>query len=130
MELGNKRLRRIETPHVPHGWDAGIYFEETTSTLLCGDLFTAFGSGAALTEQEIVGPALVTEDILRQTCLTPATGLTIRRLAKLQPRTLSLMHGPSYIGNCVQALRDLADAYDERLLAEGATLRAPNLLDL
>jgi hypothetical protein len=36
---GEKRLRRIETPHVPHGWDAGV-FEETTSTLLCGDLFT------------------------------------------------------------------------------------------
>lgn len=24
MNLGNKRLRRIETPHVPHGWDAAV----------------------------------------------------------------------------------------------------------
>src|SRR5262249_22716352 len=39
MELGAKRMRRIETPHVPHGWDAGLFYEETTSTLLCGDLF-------------------------------------------------------------------------------------------
>jgi hypothetical protein len=33
------------------------------------------------------------------------------------------MHGPAYIGDCPQALRDLADAYDQRLLAEGAFLR-------
>ncbi|MFC7718555.1 oxygen-binding di-iron domain-containing protein [Nonomuraea recticatena] len=44
MDLGGKRMRRIETPHVPHGWDAGLFFEETTGTLLCGDLFTSMGS--------------------------------------------------------------------------------------
>src|SRR3954447_23622795 len=58
MELGEKRLRRVETPHVPHGWDAGVFFEETTSTLLCGDLFTANGDGPALTDLEITSPAL------------------------------------------------------------------------
>lgn len=128
MDLGGKRLRRIETPHIPHGWDAGVYFEETTATLLCGDLFTAFGNRPAVTEQEIVGPALNAEDVLRQTCLTPATGVTIRGLAELGPRTLSLMHGPTYVGDCPQALRDLADAYDQRLLAEGARLLHPGLL--
>ena len=128
MDLGGKRMRRIETPHIPHGWDAGIYFEEITGTLLCGDLFTAFGNRTAVTEQEIVGPALNAEDVLRQTCLTPATGMTIRGLGELQPRTLSLMHGPAYIGDCPQALRDLADAYDERLLAEGVRLLGPGLL--
>ena len=57
MDLGGKQVRRIETPHVPHGWDAGLLFEETTQVLLCGDLFTAIGKSAALTEQEITGPA-------------------------------------------------------------------------
>lgn len=47
IDLGGRRVRRIETPHVPHGWDAGLFFEETTSTLLCGDLFTATGAGPA-----------------------------------------------------------------------------------
>ncbi len=128
MDLGGKRLRRIDTPHVPHGWDAGIYFEEATATLLCGDLFTAFGNQPPMTEQDIVAPALTAEDTFRQTCLTPATGATIRGLAELQPRTLSLMHGPTYIGDCSQALRDLADAYDRRLLAEGARLLGPGML--
>ena len=125
MDLGGKRLRRIDTPHVPHGWDAGIYFEETTATLLSGDLFTAFGNRPPIIDEDIVAPALDTEDAFRQTCLTPATGATIRGLAQLQPRTLSLMHGPAYIGDCPRALQDLADAYDQRLLAEGERLLGP-----
>jgi len=115
IELGNKRLRRIETPHVPHGWDAGLFYEETTSTLLCGDLFTALGNS----------PALSAEDVFRATCLTPSTAPTIRSLADLRPQTLGLMHGPSYAGDCVRALHDLASAYEERLAAEGARLHGP-----
>src|SRR4051812_8412957 len=125
LDLGGRQVRRIETPHVPHGWDAGLMFEETTSTLLCGDLFTAVGSGPDLTEQEITGPALHAEDIYRATCLTPATGPTIRALAELRPATLGLMHGPAFTGDCVQALHDLADAYDERLEVEGLRLHGP-----
>jgi flavorubredoxin len=125
LDLGGRRVRRIETPHVPHGWDAGLMFEETTGTLLCGDLFTAPGEGPALTEHEITGPALQAEDVFRATCLTPATGPTIRALADLRPTTLGLMHGPSYAGDCTAALRDLADGYDERLAAEGFRLHGP-----
>ena len=125
MELGDKRMRRIATPHVPHGWDAGLFFEETTSTLLCGDLFTALGASPALTEQEITGPALEAEQVFRATCLTPSTGPTIRSLAALRPQTLGLMHGPSYAGDCVQALHELATAYDDALTTEGARLHGP-----
>jgi flavorubredoxin len=125
IDLGGRRVRRIETPHVPHGWDAGLLFEETTGTLLCGDLFTAVGHTPALTEQEITGPALHAEDVFHATCLTPATGPTIRALADLRPTTLGLMHGPAFAGDCEQALRDLADAYDARLAAEGFRLHGP-----
>jgi flavorubredoxin len=125
LELGGRRVRRIDTPHVPHGWDAGLMVEETTGTLLCGDLFTAVGHSPALTEQEITGPALHAEDVFHATCLTPATGPTIRALADLQPVTLGLMHGPAFAGDCEQALRDLADAYDARLAAEGFRLHGP-----
>jgi flavorubredoxin len=125
IETGNRRLRRIETPHLPHGWDAGVLFEETTSTLLCGDLFTALGPSPASTEQEITGPALGAEDVFGATCLTPSTGPTIRALANLAPQTLGLMHGPCYTGDCAQALSDLAAAYDERLSREGLRFSSP-----
>ena len=49
LELGTHRVRHIDTPHVPHGWEARVLFEETTRTLLCGDLFTQLGQGPALT---------------------------------------------------------------------------------
>ena len=117
IDLGGKRVRHISTPHVPHGWDAGIYFEETTGTLLCGDLFTAGGASPALTTDDIIEPALAAEDVFLATALTPATAPTIRSLADIAPRTLALMHGPSFNGDTVAAIGALADAYEARHLA-------------
>jgi flavorubredoxin len=118
IDLGGKRVRWIDTSHVPHGWESGLLFEETTGTLLCGDLFTAIGSHAPASDGDVVGPALAAEDVFHGTALTPATGATIRGLADLAPSTLGLMHGPAYTGDCATALRDLGDAYDARLIAE------------
>lgn len=115
LEVGTKRLRWIDTPHVPHGWDAGLWYEETTNTLFCGDLLSAPGSAAAITADDVVGPALAAEDMFQATCLTPQTAPTINRLADLSPTTLAIMHGPSYSGDGAAALRTLADAYESRL---------------
>jgi flavorubredoxin len=117
IDIGGKRIRYIDTPHVPHGWDAGVIFEETSGTLFCGDLFTHVGNGPAVTQADIVAPALATEDIFYGTSLGPATAPTLRKLADLVPRTLAVMHGSSFAGDAAGALRELADAYDERLRA-------------
>ena len=55
FDIGGKRIRYIDTPHVPHGWDAGVIFDETTGTLFCGDLFARTGNGPPLTGNDIVG---------------------------------------------------------------------------
>lgn len=117
LDLGGRRVRYIDTPHVPHGWEAGVLFEETTGTLLCGDLFTAPGDGPPIGTTDAVGPALAAEDMFGFSSLTPRTGPTLRRLAELAPRTLALMHGSSFTGDCAQALRDLAGHYDRRVRA-------------
>lgn len=114
IDLGGKRVRYIDTPHVPHGWEAGVLFEETTKTLLCGDLFTHIGAGPALTEQDIVEPAIAAEEAFQATSLAPATGRTLRKLGSLAPTTLALMHGSSYRGDGGTALNDLAGYYDAR----------------
>ncbi len=111
---GGKRVRYIDTPHTPHGWDAGVLYEESTGTLFCGDLFTQQGAAPALVEHDIVGPAVVAEDVFGYSALNPAMGATIRRLSKLAPRTLALMHGPAFRGDGAGALRQLADDYDRR----------------
>lgn len=118
IALGNdRRVRYLDTPHVPHGWEAGVLFEEATGTLLCGDLFTQFGNTGPLTEGDVVGPAIAAEDLFRASSLTPSTGTTIRRLAELSPQTLALMHGPSFAGDGAAALVALADDYDRRIRA-------------
>lgn len=117
LELGGKSVRYIDTPHVPHGWDAGLIFERTTRTLFTGDLFSAAGRCAGTTDGDIVGPALGMEDAMGATALTPRTAPTVRGLASYEPATLALMHGPAYTGNGALALHDLADAYAGRLRA-------------
>jgi flavorubredoxin len=116
IDLGGKRVRHIDTPHVPHGWEARLIFEETTDTLLCGDLFTQIGDGPPVTTSDIVGPAIATEEIFRSSSLGPTTATVMRSLAELGPQTLGLMHGPSYGGDGRAALNDLAVAYTENFL--------------
>jgi flavorubredoxin len=115
LDLGSKRMRFLPTPHVPHNWESGLWFEETTRTLLAGDLFTALGDGPAVVEDDIVGPAAVAEDIFRSTSMGPDLVPTIERLADLEPTTLALMHGSSYRGDGAAQLRQLAASYTERL---------------
>jgi flavorubredoxin len=118
IDLGGKRVRQISTPHVPHGWEAQVLYEETTGTLFCGDLLSHVGPGKALTSGDVVEPALAAERMFHATCLTPHTGQTLRALADLQPRTLAIMHGQSFQGDGKQALRDLAAGYER--LASGS----------
>jgi flavorubredoxin len=113
IALGSRRVRNIDTPHIPHGWDAHVLYEEVTHTLFCGDLFTRFGESDALTSDDIVEAALAMEEFGAPTALTPATAPTIRKLADLEIDTLALMHGPSYNGDCGKALLELADGYEQ-----------------
>lgn len=117
IDLGGKRVRHIDTPHVPHGWEARVLYEETTGTLLCGDLFSHVGGGAALTTDDVVEPAMAAEAIFHSTCLAPNTGAAIRALGDLAPTTLAIMHGSSFHGDARRALYDLAGAYERELAA-------------
>jgi flavorubredoxin len=117
LDLGGKRVRWLDTPHVPHNWDAGVIYEETTGTLFSSDLFTQFGPAAPTTESEIVGPAIATEKAVPYMPVTKLTEPTLRRLAGLKPTTIALMHGPAFKGDGAAALTALADHYRDRLAA-------------
>src|SRR3954462_8580293 len=43
LDFGGHVLHFIATPHVPHNWESGLWCDETTKTLLAGDLFTSVG---------------------------------------------------------------------------------------
>ena len=108
LDIGGKRMRWIDTPHVPHGWEAGVFLEETDGVLLCGDLLTHTGDPPPLTELDVAGPALASETMFRAMTLSPSTGDTLRALAALRPRTLALMHGSSFKGDGGAQLAALA----------------------
>jgi flavorubredoxin len=113
LDIGGHRLRQISTPHVPHGWEAQVLFDETTATLLCGDVLTQVGHGPALTAGDVLSPALAAEEAFRSSTLAPHTGAVLRGLGDLRPTTLAIMHGSSFQGDGRQVLHDMADAYEE-----------------
>ncbi|HKK61746.1 MAG TPA: hypothetical protein VJ951_04250 [Bacteroidales bacterium] len=110
---GKYRYRFIRTPHLPHGWDAGVMFEETNKTLLCSDLFHQNGNVVELTNSDILSlhkKSLLEFEkgpLMGYTPYTKRTGEMIKKLANMEPNTLATMHGSSYNGNCIQALQDL-----------------------
>ena len=110
LDLGAKKLRFLVTPHVPHCWDAIMTFEETTGTLFCSDLFAVAGQPPALTDSDIVGPAI---ERLGQAPdaypIGPHTSTALARLEALQPKVIAGHHSSAYSGNAVLALHDLSN---------------------
>jgi hypothetical protein len=112
MAIGNKRVRWLDAPHVPHNWECGYLFETTTRTLLCGDMFTHLGNEIpALTESDILEPALTAHAAgMSGMGVGQGTRGVLEKLARTEPMTLGLMHGSSYRGDGGRLLRDLATA--------------------
>jgi flavorubredoxin len=125
LATGKRRFRFLETPHVPHGWDSSLLFEESGATLFCSDLLLQNGDVTPLTGEDIVGPAR--QALLRYESgplahpypYTSSTGATLGRLAGLQPKLLATMHGSSFSGNGAAALAGLATTYAETLGGSG-----------
>ena len=113
LSLGKKRVRWIDAPHVPHGWECGFLFEDTARTLLCGDLFTQPGSGPdAVTEADILGPSEAFRGAMDYYAHAPHTQERLERLASLEPRVLACMHGSAWRGDGGALLRELAAALE------------------
>ena len=120
LDIGGHRLRFVPTPHVPHNWESGLWFDESTRTLLAGDLFTQVGGGVPVTSDDMIEESLAAEEIFHFTSLGPNVGPTVRRLATLQPTTLATMHGPSYHGDGAAQLTALASGYATFVADEAA----------
>jgi flavorubredoxin len=108
VSIGAHRLRWFATPHLPHGWECGYFMEETTRTLLCGDLFTQGGAEhQPVTEGDILEPSEGFRAQMDYYSHTNNAGPMIERLAAAQPTTLACMHGPAWRGNGGELLRAL-----------------------
>lgn len=114
LQTGRHRLRFLSTPHVPHSWDAGLFFDDIEQTLLCSDLFFQPGDPEPVIESDIVARARdsiqgsLVGPMAKDMPYTPYTDSTFQRLAALKPITLAVMHGSSFRGDGRKAIIDLA----------------------
>ena len=111
LVLGRHRLRWQSTPHLPHGWECGYLFDETTRTLFCGDLFTQPGTGdEPLVTRDILEPSETLRQELEYFSHGRDTAALIEKLALLEPTTLACMHGSAWSGDGARLLRRLGRA--------------------
>ncbi|MEQ8791671.1 MAG: MBL fold metallo-hydrolase [Pirellulaceae bacterium] len=119
LSTGKYRYRFYRSPHIPHGWDAGVLLEETQKTLFCSDLFHHFGDVEAVATSDLIEPTRRAMQQLQQGPLagympyTRQTEGVLHALADLKPETLAVMHGSSYKGDGDRLLRDLAGVIKE-----------------
>lgn len=122
IDTGRHRYRLVPTPHLPHGWDASVLFEETAGILLCSDLFHQLGDREPITTDDVVGrfahaiAAYQAHPVLMDYMpFTPQTRRRLEDLAALEPRLLAAMHGSSFSGDGAAALRAAADVMERHL---------------
>jgi flavorubredoxin len=121
FSTGAKRFRFIRTPHLPHNWEAGHLFEETTRTLFCSDLFHQDGEPEALLDSEPELMNRTRQSLIRGQSgpfsdalpFTSTTEGLIGKLAALKPAVIAAMHGSTFRGDGELALNDLAKLYRE-----------------
>lgn len=110
LDIGGARLAWYDTPHLPHGWDCGLVFDETRKLLFCGDLFTQGGKAhAPLTEGDILGPSEALRGPLDYFAHAPHTSAGLEKLAALNPETLACMHGSAWRGDGAALLLELGE---------------------
>ena len=111
LALGDKRVRWLDAPHLPHNWECGYLFETSTRTLLCGDLFTQPGHELpALTESDVLAPSEAMRAAMGGVAIERDTRKLLQKLAATEPVTLATMHGSSFRGDGGKLLLALADA--------------------
>ena len=132
IDTGRHRYRLVATPHLPHGWDAGMLYEEKNGILLCSDLFHQTGECEPITSGDIVdrfGRAIAEYQqhpvLMDYMPFTPHTRRQLENLAALQPRLIAAMHGSSFEGDGASVLLGAADVMQRHLgVAEAAASRA------
>jgi flavorubredoxin len=111
LTTGRRRFRFVPTPHLPHGWDAGVLFEETDRVLLCSDLMHQLGDVEPVTTGDVIGRYRQAFETYQQSPVlmdympyTENTKRQLANLAALQPKMLAAMHGSTFVGDAGAAL--------------------------
>ena len=129
FSTGTHTFRFLQTPHVPHCWEAGLLYDTTTRTLFASDILHQNGDVEPLTTDSVT-------DRVRETLIDfqagPLAGYlpysetfdaTVRRVAAVKPGTVATMHGSVFQGDGERAILEYADVLKE-IFAKPATAAA------
>jgi flavorubredoxin len=109
FSIGKRKLRWLYTPHVPHGWDCGLLWDDSTKTLLCGDLFTQPGAkNPPVTESEVLSASETMRRVMDYYAHATDTSAVLEKLSALKPTTLACQHGSAYKGDGAALIGELA----------------------
>lgn len=119
FSTGSHTFRFLQTPHVPHNWEAGLMVDVTTGVLFSSDILHQNGDVEPMTSDSVI-------DRVRQTMLemqsgplagylpyTPETDATLRRIAAQKPTTVATMHGSVFTGDGEKAILEYAELLKE-----------------
>lgn len=119
FSTGSHTFRFLQTPHVPHCWEAGMLFDTTTGVLFCSDVLHQNGDVEPMTSSNVT-------DRVRQTLVEMQSGplagylpyavdtaATLKRIADQKPTTLATMHGSVFNGDGEQAILEYAEVLKE-----------------
>ena len=93
INLGQERLRLIETPHVPHGWDACLFWGENSKVLFGSDLGTQAGIDAPFRDGDFTDEMLQVIEKLNYMTYGPHVHKALNKLKQLPIGMLAAMHG-------------------------------------
>lgn len=114
FETGIYRFTFHPTPHLPHGWDAGMLFEEKNKILFCSDLFHQMGDVEPIINSDVIlertNNAIVgfqSGPLMDYVPYTNNTKRLLNELAEFKPDKLAVMHGSSFEGDSSRLLKEL-----------------------
>ena len=111
LDLGRHKVAWQSTPHLPHGWECGYLYDDTTKTLFCGDLFTQPGTGErALVSDDILSPSEAFRHQMDYFSHSRNAPALMDKLAQLRPELLACMHGSAWAGDGAGLLRKLGQS--------------------
>lgn len=114
LDLGEHKLRFLETPHVHH-WDSMMVVEEKTNSVFPSDLYLQPGEQPAITRENLADEMLEAYRTFGIFAHEDPVRAVVHRIEELRPDWIHAMHGATITGDALpdytRALLDEQFAY-------------------
>lgn len=100
LDLGEHKLRFLETPHVHH-WDSMMVFEETTKSMFPSDLYLQPGEQPAVSSENLAEEMLGADRTFGIFAHEDPVRAVARQIEQLRPAWIHAMHGATITGDAL-----------------------------